>query len=55
MNPADGQTAELQKMMVPLGRYGEADEVANAVAFLSSDEASYINGTTLKVCGGMTA
>ncbi|MEE2525138.1 SDR family oxidoreductase [Hyphobacterium sp. HN65] len=55
MNPADGQTADLQKMMVPLGRYGEADEVAAAVAFLASDEASYINGTTLKVCGGMTA
>jgi len=55
MNPADGDHAELQKMMVPLGRYGEAEEVANAVAFLASDEASYINGTTLKVCGGMTA
>jgi 3-oxoacyl-[acyl-carrier protein] reductase len=55
MNPADGQNAELQKMMVPLGRYGESEEVANAVAFLASDEASYINGTMLKVCGGMTA
>lgn len=55
MNPADGQNAEIQKMMVPLGRYGEADEVASAVLFLASDEASYINGTTLKVCGGMTA
>jgi len=55
MNPADGQTADMQKMMVPLGRYGEAEEVANAVAFLASDEASFINGTTLKVCGGMTA
>jgi 3-oxoacyl-[acyl-carrier protein] reductase len=55
MNPADGETADLQKMMVPLGRYGEAEEVAAAVAFLASDEASYINGTTLKVCGGMTS
>lgn len=55
MNPADGQNAELQKMMVPLGRYGESEEVAAAVAFLASDEASYINGTTLKTCGGMTA
>ncbi|NBS12461.1 MAG: 3-oxoacyl-ACP reductase FabG [Gammaproteobacteria bacterium] len=38
---------------VPLGRLGSADEVAQAVAFLASDGASYITGTTLHVNGGM--
>jgi len=38
---------------IPLKRMAEAKEVANAVAFLLSDEASYITGETLKVNGGM--
>jgi|MGYP006099696069 3-oxoacyl-[acyl-carrier protein] reductase len=37
---------------VPLGRAGRADEVAKAVAFMASDEASYITGTVLDVTGG---
>ncbi len=39
--------------MVPLGRFGEPEDVAKAVAFLSSDQAAYVNGQTLAVCGGM--
>ena len=38
--------------LVPLGRAGTVDEVAGAVAWLLSDEASYVTGTTLRVAGG---
>jgi 3-oxoacyl-[acyl-carrier protein] reductase len=38
---------------IPLGRVGTVDDVANAVAFLASDEASYITGHVLNVNGGL--
>jgi 3-oxoacyl-[acyl-carrier protein] reductase len=37
----------------PLGRFGQPEEVANAYAFLASDEASFISGAVLRVDGGM--
>jgi NAD(P)-dependent dehydrogenase (short-subunit alcohol dehydrogenase family) len=46
---------EAMNAMVPMGREGEPIEVANAVLFLASDEASYITGTELLVDGGFTA
>ena len=38
---------------IPLGRMGEVDDIADAVVFLASEEASYITGTVLHVNGGM--
>ena len=44
---------EAMLKMVPLGRLGEPEDVAKAVAFLASDAAAYVNGQTLAVCGNM--
>ena len=38
--------------MVPLGRYGSTDEVAKVVAFLLSDDASYLTGINIEISGG---
>jgi NAD(P)-dependent dehydrogenase (short-subunit alcohol dehydrogenase family) len=39
----------------PLRRIGEPEEVASLVAYLASDEASYISGATLAIDGGLSA
>ena len=46
---------ELVERQVPLGRQGTAEEIADAVAFLCSDDARYITGHALVVDGGLTA
>lgn len=51
----EAKSAEEQKKVladIPLGRLGTAEEVASAVVFLASDEASFITGITLDVNGG---
>ncbi len=40
---------------VPMGRFGESDEIARAAVFLAGDEASYVTGANLNVDGGLTA
>jgi 3-oxoacyl-[acyl-carrier protein] reductase len=38
---------------IPLGRFGEPDDVAGVIAFLASDAASYLTGTIIDVNGGL--
>jgi 3-oxoacyl-[acyl-carrier protein] reductase len=52
---ADRLTPAMRRIMgsrSPLGRMGTPSEIANGVAFLSSDEASFITGVVLPICGG---
>lgn len=55
MNPADGEYAGFQRGLSPLGRYGEPEDVAAAVAFLASPAARQMTGAILNVDGGQTA
>ena len=52
---ADPATYQRMVNRIPLGRYGEADEVAYGVLYLASDEAAFVTGSELVIDGGWTA
>lgn len=51
----DQERAQRRLVHVPVGRFGEPEELAAAVAFLASDDASFITGSTFLVDGGISA
>ncbi|MFF2147343.1 3-oxoacyl-ACP reductase family protein [Kitasatospora sp. NPDC058190] len=55
MNPADGDSADFQRGLTALDRFGEAEDIAAAVAFLAGPGGRYVTGTALAVDGGYTA
>jgi 3-oxoacyl-[acyl-carrier protein] reductase len=55
MNPAHGPFGDTLRQFMALGHFGKPDDIANAVAFLASEKAKYITGTTLTVDGGANA
>jgi 3-oxoacyl-[acyl-carrier protein] reductase len=55
MNPDGTEFSDKIKTGLALGRYGKSEEIAAAVSFLTSDDASFVTGSTLTVDGGQNA
>ncbi|ODP39031.1 SDR family NAD(P)-dependent oxidoreductase [Sphingomonas turrisvirgatae] len=55
MNPADGESADYQRSLTPLGRFGSPADIAAAVTFLASPAARHITGTAITIDGGLLA
>jgi NAD(P)-dependent dehydrogenase (short-subunit alcohol dehydrogenase family) len=51
----DSEKAARRLMHIPMGRFAEAREIAQAALFLASDESSYVTASTFLVDGGLTA
>ena len=52
---ADSARFEITVARIPLGRYGQPEDVANGVLFLASDESSFMTGSEVVIDGGWTA
>jgi 3-oxoacyl-[acyl-carrier protein] reductase len=55
MNPANGPFAGVLREITAVGSYGKVEDIANGVAFLASEKAQYITGSTLTIDGGAIA
>jgi NAD(P)-dependent dehydrogenase (short-subunit alcohol dehydrogenase family) len=55
MNPASGETAEAQRSLMAIPRYGEPGDIAGLVAWLASEEGRFVTGTALTIDGGANA
>ncbi|MER7754698.1 SDR family oxidoreductase [Kitasatospora sp. NPDC097643] len=55
MNPADGEAGDFQRGITALGHFGEAEDIAAAVAFLAGPGGRYVTGTGIAVDGGYNA
>jgi NAD(P)-dependent dehydrogenase (short-subunit alcohol dehydrogenase family) len=51
----DEAQAQRRLVHIPMGRFGEAEEIARAAAFLASDDSSFVTGTSFLVDGGLSA
>jgi 3-oxoacyl-[acyl-carrier protein] reductase len=54
-NPADGESADIQRALSPLGRFADPREVASVVAFIASPAANMVTGSAIAVDGGANA
>jgi NAD(P)-dependent dehydrogenase (short-subunit alcohol dehydrogenase family) len=55
MNDSVSAPPKVKRPLAPMGRMGKAEEVANTILFLASDESSFTTGAEFTVDGGLTA